>query len=299
MADAPMWTILPPLEADAATQMAIDAVLLDRCEADTDSAFLRFYRMNPSAVTIGRHQRWRRVIDPVACKECGWTWVRRPTGGGALLHADEVNYAIAFGCNALAGMGLFGFRSVFEWFAKGFAASFKRMGMNPEVSVGSRESASGEHRGSVAPHGLCGRSLTRYEITDGGRKLLASAQLLTASGVLQHGTVYMRAPVNSARFWPNTIPAKTLHRDPAEDLGISSPAKLLLSSNVAMPAHRWTDLAAVTQGLQWQEVAGQLAAGIVEVSGSMTVARALSESELGAVFALVERWRLRGWHTQR
>ena len=112
---------LPLSSTDAATQMALDAELLDSCVSSPDRAFLRFYRMDPPAVTIGRNQRWRRVVDPAACALHGWDWVRRPTGGGALFHSDEINYMVVAGRDVLSDKGLSGFRGAFTWIVEAMA----------------------------------------------------------------------------------------------------------------------------------------------------------------------------------
>ncbi|HUU46603.1 MAG TPA: hypothetical protein VM118_12805 [Acidobacteriota bacterium] len=294
-----MWMILPPIEADAATQMAIDAVLLDRCETDTNAGFIRFYRMTPPAVTIGRNQRWQKVIDPTACQARGWAWVRRPTGGGALLHADEVNYAIAVGRRILKERGLSGFRSVFEWIAGGLADSVRSLGLQPIVSAGSRESMSRGRPGGTRQHGLCGKSLTQYEIAESGRKLLASAQLLTSHGVLQHGTIYLKAPGDTDRFWPKALSINVLRTDAPQGIRPPRTETATPRRETTGASQRWTDLGPVAQDRTWEQIAAQLTAGLLEALGLEPAEHPLSESDLRAVSAIRESWQIQGWHTRR
>ncbi|MEW5701160.1 MAG: hypothetical protein AB1792_02900 [Candidatus Zixiibacteriota bacterium] len=266
-----IWYSLPPLEADAATQMALDAVLLARCERRPGLAYLRFYRMVPPAVTIGRHQRWRHVIDPEACAAHGWDWVRRPTGGGALLHRDEINYAVVGGRRVIAASPSVGFRAIFTRIIRALASGAEELGLNPELPA-RHDGASDTRTGRQ--HGLCGRSLTRHELGLGGGKLVAAAQLLEPSAVLQHGTIYQRAPDPDDRFWP---------------LG---PNGLAEESR----EQRWVDLGVNHRSTSWVELAAVLQRGFQKA-----FAVDLDTSEPGSdvmheVGGQVAAWQRTGWH---
>lgn len=191
------WERLPFLSASAARQMAIDATMVGLCRTGTPRAVFRLYRMDPPAVTIGRHQRWRSVIDEAVCRRRGWDWARRPTGGGALLHCGEVNYAVA-ASHAVFG-GETGFRHAYHCIMRGLAEAIRRLGGDPALHMG-RGAAPAEPARSA--HGLCEQSLTHYEIAVDSKKAVAAAQWYLADAVLQHGTIYLRAPRPDDRFWP-------------------------------------------------------------------------------------------------
>ncbi len=188
--------------------------------------------MWPSAVTIGRHQRWLRVVDEDLCRKSNWDWCRRPTGGGALLHKDEINYAVVAPRGALAPIGEGEFRAVFDTIGRALLKALIDMGFNPELHFGDRG-------GALAQHGLCGRSITGNEIALGGYKIIAAAQLIAPSGILQHGTIYLKAPSTTDRFWP------------AENSQVSPEAN----------EQRWTDLGPKFDGRTWDSVAALLEEG--------------------------------------
>ena len=76
--------------------MAIDeAILLARLKIDVPNT-LRFYRWNPSAVSIGKFQNIEKEVDLIKCKRNGIDVVRRITGGGAVYHDidGEITYSI-------------------------------------------------------------------------------------------------------------------------------------------------------------------------------------------------------------
>jgi lipoate-protein ligase A len=158
---------MPLRVTDGLTQMAIDCEMAHLCAASPQRAIFRLYWMDPPAVTIGRHQRWRDVVDPEECRRRGWDWARRPTGGGALLHRSEINYAVAASREAFAGGDTF--RAAFAQIMSGLRDALERLGSRPVLSLG-RTGGSVPFRqaGQSPAHGLCERSLTRYEITVDG-----------------------------------------------------------------------------------------------------------------------------------
>ena len=193
------WEYIAPIVADAATQMAIDAELVERCDGPIPGAFLRFYTMSPPAVTIGRHQRWRAVVDPELCRRHGWEWVRRPTGGGSLLHHRAINYAVAASHSVFHAPQPQSAQTIFRQIADGLLAGLLGLGFQPRLNLSRKERSGGEQ---ISSHGLCGAALTRYEISIDGLKAVAAAQLNLSRASLQHGTIYLHAPGPQDNFWP-------------------------------------------------------------------------------------------------
>ncbi len=77
-----------------AANMALDQAIAEACAAGDVPPTLRFYRWQPPAVSLGRHQTLEE-IDLDATVARGYDIVRRPTGGRAILHTDELTYAVA------------------------------------------------------------------------------------------------------------------------------------------------------------------------------------------------------------
>ena len=73
--------------------MALDHALMRRAAA-TGDAVLRVYSWSRPCLSLGRHQRARGIYDPDAIRSAGMDVVRRPTGGGAVLHHREVTYSV-------------------------------------------------------------------------------------------------------------------------------------------------------------------------------------------------------------
>src|SRR5256885_1114818 len=83
--------LLPLETADGATNMAADEVLLEAAVAG--SAALRFYQWSEATLSLGYFQPEAiRRSDPLLAE---LPWVRRPSGGSALIHHYELTYALA------------------------------------------------------------------------------------------------------------------------------------------------------------------------------------------------------------
>ncbi|MCS7045182.1 MAG: lipoate--protein ligase family protein [Gemmataceae bacterium] len=90
--DRPLCRVLPMVVADGPTHMATDEVLLEMA-GGWQSAVLRFYQWQPATLSLGYFQPAAdRLTDR---KLAALPWVRRPTGGAALVHDKELTYALA------------------------------------------------------------------------------------------------------------------------------------------------------------------------------------------------------------
>ena len=139
---------------------------------------LRLYRWRPPALSIGYNQD-EGAFDREAAAAAGLDIVRRPTGGRAILHADELTYAVI----GTSPGPVFG-ATLHETYLtiNGFLADFLR-GQGAEVEISEGESRA-EATGAV-----CFKSAGRHEIAVAGRKLVGSAQRRSGGCFLQHGSI--------------------------------------------------------------------------------------------------------------
>src|SRR5947209_7385013 len=88
----PFFRYLPFTSADGVHNMAADDVLLQTA-AEQGIATLRFYGWTEATVSLGYFQpaSARRQHAPLL----QLPWVRRPSGGKALVHHHELTYALA------------------------------------------------------------------------------------------------------------------------------------------------------------------------------------------------------------
>lgn len=171
-ASSPPMRVLLDGHASGAHNMARDEALL----AEGTPA-VRLYGWRPACVSLGRAQT-ESDVDLDAVREMGLDVVRRATGGGAILHAeDEVTYAVVLPLDH-AGLprdisGSFGFLSA------GVVHALRALGLPAEV-----ESVPDNTRET-----LCYVRRQGTNVMVRGRKVSGGAQRRTDRAVLQHGTV--------------------------------------------------------------------------------------------------------------
>jgi lipoyl(octanoyl) transferase len=172
----------PALAGDVnmATDQAIMEAVGDRRQTPT----LRLYRWYPACLSLGYTQSVRDV-DFERLDQRSWSIVRRPTGGRAILHTDELTYSISLPQDHFLAQGdiLTSYRRLSE----ALQGMLKRLGL-------SSESAPHGKRGSNGP--VCFEIPSAYEITIGGRKLIGSAQVRRAKAVLQHGSLPLEGDIS-------------------------------------------------------------------------------------------------------
>lgn len=102
-ADGIEWRLLPERAESGALNMALDLVAGETA-ARSGLATVRVYRWTPSTLSIGYAQS-ADSIDWETCRRAGIDVVRRPTGGGAILHDAEgdISYSIAVPASAVPG----------------------------------------------------------------------------------------------------------------------------------------------------------------------------------------------------
>ncbi|WP_456442808.1 lipoate--protein ligase family protein, partial [Caldithrix abyssi] len=72
--------------------MALDFYLAQNIQ-ENDPPVLRFYGWQPYCLSLGYHQD-EKFIDFSALEQKGYHAVRRPTGGSAILHSEELTYGL-------------------------------------------------------------------------------------------------------------------------------------------------------------------------------------------------------------
>jgi lipoyl(octanoyl) transferase len=177
------WRLIRDFEGGrGAWNMAVDEVLFRAAEKGRPHGpLLRLYSWVPPCLSIGYHQLLEETCDESYCASAGIEVVRRPTGGKAVLHAEELTYAVIARQDMppFAGLTLMG---TYALIAQALAGSLRAAGL--EVSFGGRGLPPSPKGGSP-----CFLLPSEQEITVGGRKVVGSAQLRGARAFLQHGAI--------------------------------------------------------------------------------------------------------------
>ena len=88
------WRFVDTCARDAASNMALDEALLVMHEAGATLPTLRVYGWCQPTLSLGYAQNAHQEVDLAACQAQGVAVVRRPTGGRAVLHDQEVTYSV-------------------------------------------------------------------------------------------------------------------------------------------------------------------------------------------------------------
>jgi lipoate-protein ligase A len=172
---------------DGRLDMAVDESLAEACGRGESPPVVRLYGFLPATLSLGRFQRAAGLLDAPALEADGIALVRRPTGGHAVLHDNELTYAVAFSredAEELAGSSRK--RAVYEFIAGFLLDGLARLGIRGSIRAAQAGDPSNPD---------CFGAAGEYEIEGAtGRKLVGSAQMTTRSAVLQHGSIPLENP---------------------------------------------------------------------------------------------------------
>ncbi len=211
----PPCEVLVDQEPRSGTEnMRLDEELLQRVVDDDSTAFVRIYRWNCPTVTLGYFQQLTEEIDPQisACPR-----VKRVTGGGAILHDQELTYSCAL--PASHPMRHEPVR-LYEEIHSAVIDLLAEQGIN--ASMRQRVNGWQEPETPKEPFLCFLRSDARDVVID-GRKILGSAQRRRRGSILQHGSILLSA----SALTPNVVGIQDLRPEfDAEEFGRQLPAAI-------------------------------------------------------------------------
>lgn len=169
--------------ASGKRNMSRDFELLDAVRSGQLQLAFRTYTWQPWAVSLGKHQPLD-AIDLSEAKKRGIDVVHRPTGGRAVLHANEITYSIS-----VRGQAQHIYAAVHEAL---YNALMPFAGGT--LSFEGKPTDLRQHYAASTPMGqVCFTSSARTEILANGKKLVGSAQRVIDGVVLQHGSILLGA----------------------------------------------------------------------------------------------------------
>lgn len=255
------WALVDASDAGSQVPMAVDEALLEAAIArGGDVAAVRFYRWAAPSLSVGAKQD---VPAPVLehCGAAGVEVVRRPTGGGAVLHRGDLTYAVVARDRGLGVLG------IYRWVAEGLVAGFAALGL--EASVVERRGADGGR--ALA----CFAVPTGADLEVGGRKICGSAQVRRSGWFLQHGSI----PVGEVRAETAGLLGLAGPREPRE---AGEPGE---AAGAGEPGDS-TCVQTERPGSAWAEVAAAFESGFRAVWGDPCAQRTLDAAEQAVVSRL-------------
>jgi lipoyl(octanoyl) transferase len=180
----------------AAMNMAIDEALLEM--ASTPS--IRFYRWHSPALSFGYFGRFTDVVDYAAQRDL----VRRWTGGGIVLHGDDLTYSVIIPRNdpVFAGSSMSIYENVHRALCEALSIIAKHADLlavaavcdrrtSKDRSIHSWEITEREINATVTDrrYNDCFANPVRADVLVNGRKVAGAAQRRTRAGLLHQGSI--------------------------------------------------------------------------------------------------------------
>lgn len=246
------WRLIYDTPMNGAANMAVDEAIMRTVATGNQPPTLRLYAWEPFCLSLGYGQSVDDV-DVAGVSRHEWDVVRRPTGGRAILHGDELTYSISLSEDHPLAAG--GIVETYLRLSKALLLSMQKLGLgvtaDPEGDTASPKGA------------VCFEVPSKYEITVGGKKLIGSAQLRRAGGVLQHGTVPLYGDI--ARICDALAYDTEAERDAAK-IAVRQRAATLESAGLS--------------NMTWQRTARVIAESFSQVLDVVWDERGLSDDEL-------------------
>ena len=174
------WRIIKHPPAKGAWNMAVDEAILESVYSGASLPTLRLYAWEPACLSLGHAQPFGDIdLEPL--KANGWDVVRRPTGGRAILHIDELTYSVIAPESEPRVKG--GVLASYLQLSYALMEALKILGLRPEA----KEKHPNDNKKKNNP--VCFEVPSNYEITVNRKKLVGSAQARRKEGILQHGAL--------------------------------------------------------------------------------------------------------------
>lgn len=182
MATTSQLTIWDDEPAPGVLNMAADELLAEET-ARTGGVAMRLYRWSRPTLSLGGFQKSSDAASLV--QAAGLDLVRRPSGGGAILHGTDLTYAVAVSRgHPLAGAP----QSLYDALHQAMVETLREAGFAASLFSAGNAPAGGS--GESSPDGplLCFDRRAVGDVLVGPHKVLGSAQRRLAGSILQHGS---------------------------------------------------------------------------------------------------------------
>jgi lipoate-protein ligase A len=198
MIDPGEWslTILPTIDADGPTQMGLDLALLDHAHDESGTIWFRTYTWSRPTLSLGYFQAWHDASESIRDLWKGFDVVRRPSGGGAIVHHGDLTYAIVVpSTHPWCGQARTLYQAMHDAVSKlltedGADATRRQLahGFRPIVSAATYKDTK-----PPSPF-LCFEDGDADDVVLDGVKIVGGAQRRRVWATMQHGSIRWRSP---------------------------------------------------------------------------------------------------------
>ena len=180
-----IWRFIDSGPCNAAYNMALDETIASLVRKEDMPPALRLYGWYTPSVSIGCFQKISDV-DISYCTEKNIPIVRRPTGGRAIFHTQEITYS--FSVKTKSGLFSKGLLDSYKKISTALGLALSKTGFTPELKI-LRETARSSPSDHSSKSPLCFKSISYGEVSVNNNKIIGSAQKRWPGGLLQQGSI--------------------------------------------------------------------------------------------------------------
>ena len=181
-----VWRLIIHNALNPYYNMAVDEALLMSCAQGAQPA-IRFYRWRENAVSIGYFQSAEDIEQSLNLPD-NPVIVRRPTGGGAVIHGEDITFSLIFPEKLLQGTVVEGYRAINSAIMRTIEHGNRFSLVYAPKNTTSNQKATR----------LCFANPTRFDILWDNRKVGGSAQRRRNGVILHQSSFYYKKCVEDA-----------------------------------------------------------------------------------------------------
>jgi len=171
------WRFIDSGTASAQWNMAVDEALLYAFK-EGDLPIFRLYRWEKPSLSFGRFSHPKKTLDWKRIRTENIPYVRRITGGGILVHGNDISYSLTIPRSFVREQGV---RQAYRELCAFLIHLYENLGVDADFAHDLQLPQ------SQSP--VCLAGMEAYDIIISGRKIGGNAQRHTHHALLQHGTI--------------------------------------------------------------------------------------------------------------
>lgn len=172
------WRLIKDGSARGSFNMAVDEAILRARKTQEVLSTIRFYSWDKKYISVGYFQQLSPEIVSF-CQQHDIGLVRRLTGGGCVLHDEEITVSIIFSKKEIRH--LLGSSEYYRIISECVQISLAEVGIKTHLYMGASSTAS--------PTYFCFNQPAKYDVMVANKKIFGSAQFRSQDIILQQGTL--------------------------------------------------------------------------------------------------------------
>jgi len=175
------WRLILSNKSDPYVNMAIDEALLQNYTYGESLPTLRVYGWEPAGITLGSSQKVDSTLNLAECRKDKIDFVRRMTGGEAILHDNDISYSLICSARDLNIPG--SIKKSFRIITSFVTNTFRLLKLKPNYAGDEENYAHSD------PSEFCFATTEQFDILVQGKKLGGNAQKRIRDVIFQHGSI--------------------------------------------------------------------------------------------------------------